>query len=105
MSIRKTRLHSRSKPQVGSESRAWPYPVLRQTVAVQKDGSIRIPASLVRMIAEEGEKVSVTFFSDSHVEVEGEAGRTATPPLTPGARLYDSDEEFIAALEPVPFET
>jgi hypothetical protein len=99
MAIRKPHPRSQSTPRTDSKSTGWPYAVLRQTLSVQKDGSVRIPASIVRLIAESGEEVSVAFLSDGHLEIEGQTGRTPPPPSTPGARVFASDEAFSAALE------
>jgi hypothetical protein len=98
MAIRKAHSRPRAASSTDTDSSSWPYAVLQQKLTVQKDGSVRIPASLIRLIAERGEEVSVALFTDGHAELEGEAGRTPSPSDPAGARTHQSDEEFSAAL-------
>lgn len=99
MAIRKPRPSSQPTPQDVPESVRWPYAVLRRTLAVHSDGSVRIPAGFVRMVAAAGEEVTVTFFSDGHLELDSSAGRSTPPPHAPGAHVSHSDEEFLTALK------
>jgi hypothetical protein len=55
-----------------------------------------------RMLAEAGDELTLTFFSDGHLELESEAGRATPPPRSTGPRVYQTTEEFIAALEAAP---
>jgi hypothetical protein len=99
MAIRKPRHTSQPNPEAAPKEAQWPYPVLRRTLVVHADGSVRIPAGFVRMVAAEGEEVTVTFLSDGHLELDSSAGRSTPPPHAPGSHVYYSDEEFLAALK------
>jgi hypothetical protein len=99
MAIRKPRPVSAQPTGEDAQPAVSSYSVLRRKLTVQSDGSIRIPVQFARMLADPGEEVTATFFSDGHIEVVGEAGRIPTPASPGVSRVHQNTEEFIAALE------
>jgi len=99
MAMRKPRPVSVEPTGEDTQPAPSPYSVFGRKLAVQSDGSIRIPVQIARMLADPGDEVTVAFFSDGHIEVVGEAGRVPLPASTGASRVHQSSEEFIAALE------
>jgi hypothetical protein len=98
MAMRKPRPreHWQAEEKADDASR-WPYPIQERTVKVQPDGTLRIPATLARMFAFEGDEVSVRLFSDGHIEMDSPGGRHK-----PIERM--TDEEFECMLQSEPEE-
>ncbi len=99
MAIRRPEASARGAPERDPGRTEWPYPVTSGKLLVRSDGSVRLPAQMVAMLAAPGDELVVTVFSDGHIEIETTRGRRPLPPRTPGSRVYGSDEEFLAALE------
>ena len=99
MAVRKPRATFREAPENTVEPERWPYSVVSRVLTIQSDGSVRIPSGLVRMIASPGEEVIVTFLSDGHLEVESPAGRLEPSRLAAGSQVYETGEDFVAALQ------
>lgn len=103
MAIRRVR--SSPEPTAAeSEPRVWPYAVLRKTLTVRSDGSVLVPASLVAMIGEPGDAVTVTFSSDGHIEIDGPEPRTS-PPDRRGLAGPHTTAEFLELLDSLSSKT
>ena len=99
MAIRKPRPSEQPEVEPLPAGGGWPYAIQERRLRVQSDGSLRIPATLARMFALEGEEVQIRLFSDGHIEIDGPNGRHGpTPSLRPGSRVYMSADEFAKAL-------
>ncbi|MBA4179677.1 MAG: hypothetical protein C0506_03730 [Anaerolinea sp.] len=103
MAIRRVRPSS-EPASTESEPKLWPYPVLRKQLTVRNDGSVLVPASLVGMIGEPGEAVTVTFSSDGHIEIDGPNPR-ASPLSREGLVGSHTTAEFLDLLDSLPSET
>lgn len=103
MAIRRVRPSTGPAPDE-SEPKVWPYPVLQKQLTVRNDGSVLVPASLVAMICEPGEAVTVTFSSDGHIEVDGPEPRTS-PPDSKGLIGPHTTAGFLELLDSLPSET
>ncbi len=77
--------------------------VSRTTVSVEgstgRDGTIRVPLTLARMFATEGEEIEIVLFSDGHLEMDVPGGRCDPPSPDPAGRIQMSTEEFLRMLE------
>jgi hypothetical protein len=100
MAIRKPQSSQQPEIEPLPAGGSWPYAIQERRLRVQSDGSLRIPATLARMFALEGEEVHIRLFSDGHIEIDHPTGRHGPPAAPrPGSRIFMSTEEFLEALE------